>query len=254
MPISYLDSFDPPKTEVTTWLSWTDKDYKKIEDGNTLVAALMGIAGTGDVQILYKPLLVKNEQGEPLAFVGNASHVKSEPHFIYLDIESVGNYHLIEKPLSIPSKLCPANTLPTKSLKNTVWENSKSVCICLVKASIYDDDFVDCMSSISSNHKIWAELMVEILNQEENNSNDIETVIQGPIKKLKKNDSTADYILPTGYVLSTPYFFTYQLRSPTKWPAVQKKLSDNFEKKSNTDSSPSSQPTNGNNLLLKRQR
>ncbi len=31
--------------------------------------------------------------------------------------------------------------------------------------------------------------MVEIFNQEENYSDDIETVIEGPIKKLKKNDS-----------------------------------------------------------------
>ena len=73
MPISYLDSSNPPNTEITNWLSWTDEDFKKIVDGETFVSALMGIARSGNVQIIYKPILVKNEQNEPLAFAGNAS-------------------------------------------------------------------------------------------------------------------------------------------------------------------------------------
>ena len=105
MPISYLDFNDPPETEVTNWLLWTDKDFKKIVDGETCVAALMGIARSGDVQIIYKPVLVKNDQNEALAFAGNASHYKSEPSFISLDIDSVGNFYLIEKPLTIPIEL-----------------------------------------------------------------------------------------------------------------------------------------------------
>ncbi len=73
MPISYLDSSNPPDTEISNWLSWMDEDFKKIVDGETFVSALMGIARSGNVQIIYKPILLKNEQNEPLAFAGNAS-------------------------------------------------------------------------------------------------------------------------------------------------------------------------------------
>ncbi len=43
MPISYLNSSNPPAMKVTTWLSWMDQDYKKIKDGDTFIAALMGM-------------------------------------------------------------------------------------------------------------------------------------------------------------------------------------------------------------------
>jgi hypothetical protein len=82
MPISYLNSSNPPDTEITNWLSWMDEDFKKIVDEETFVAALMGIARSGDVQIIYKPILVKNEQNKPLSFSGNASQYQSEPSFI----------------------------------------------------------------------------------------------------------------------------------------------------------------------------
>ncbi len=50
------------------------------------------------------------------------------------------------------------------------------------------------------------------------------------MKKLQKKDAAAKYILPTGHVSDTPYFFLYQLRSPTKWPQAQQRLSDYFVK------------------------
>ena len=52
MPTSYLDFSDSPETEITNWLSWTDEDFKKILGGDTFIMALMGIARSGDVQII----------------------------------------------------------------------------------------------------------------------------------------------------------------------------------------------------------
>jgi hypothetical protein len=197
MPISYLDSSDPPDTEITNWLSWTDEDFKKIVDGETFVADLMGIARSGDVQIIYKPILIKNKQNEPLAFAGNASQYQSEPSFIFLDIDSVSNFYLIEKPFSIPTKLRPTSAIPAKMVKDTTWETLEQVAICSppilapiffgqkpVKASIYDHNFVNCMASISQTHEVWAELMLEIFNQQENDNGDIDKIIDSPIKKL----------------------------------------------------------------------
>ncbi len=78
MPTSYLDSSDPPDIEIRGWLGWSQEQLLGMT-GDTYIAALLGIARSGDVQMIYKPIVVKNESGEPIAIVGNASHDKSEP-------------------------------------------------------------------------------------------------------------------------------------------------------------------------------
>jgi hypothetical protein len=137
-------------------------------------------------------------------------------------------------------------------VKDTTWETSEQVAICFppilapiffgqkpVEASIYDHNFVNRMASISQTHGVWAKLILEIFNQQENDNGDIDKIIDGPIKKLQKKGTANDYILPTGHVPDTPYFFLYQLRSPAKWPQTQERLSDYFIKKSNPNACPS---------------
>ena len=85
------------------------------------------------------------------------------------------------------------------------------------------------MATISLTHKAWVELMLEIFNQQENDNGDID-IVNGCMKKLQKKGAAAEYILPTGHVPDTPYFFLHQLCSPTKWPQAQQHLSDYFVK------------------------
>ena len=47
MPASYLTSSAGPDQPIDNWLSWSSKDYQKIKDGDTFIAALLGINRSG---------------------------------------------------------------------------------------------------------------------------------------------------------------------------------------------------------------
>jgi len=73
MPDTYLTSSVGPDQPIDNWLSWSSKDYEKIKDGNTFVAALLGINHSGDIQTMYKPIPIIDENGTTAAIVGNSS-------------------------------------------------------------------------------------------------------------------------------------------------------------------------------------
>jgi hypothetical protein len=47
-------------------LSWSNNDYEKIKDGDTFIAALLGINRSGDIQTMCKPIPVIDENGNTL--------------------------------------------------------------------------------------------------------------------------------------------------------------------------------------------
>ena len=184
MPTSYLDSSDPPDIEIRGWLGWSQEQLLGMT-GDTYIAALLGIARSGDVQMIYKPIVVKNESGEPIAIVGNASHDKSEPSFVYIEACSIGNYYLIEKMESIPQEIRPPTCLPAGYLAKSAWEDGQNIGICLppiiapiffgqkpIEGSIHDDDFPEKMTTISEQHGKWANLMKEIFYQQDSDDSD----------------------------------------------------------------------------------
>jgi hypothetical protein len=132
----------------------------------------MGISRSGAIQTLYKVIVVYNAENKPVAIVGNASQFKSEPNFIYINVNSLRNFHLIKKVELIPSEIHPSTSLSESYLKETTWETATEVGICLppilapiifgqkpIKGSIYDEDFPKYMSAISVQHCKWAHLI-----------------------------------------------------------------------------------------------
>jgi len=173
MPATYLTSSVGPDQPIDNWLSWSSKDYEKIKDGDTFVAALLGINRSGDIP-MYKPIPIVDEHGTNVAIVGNSSQWKSNPSFSYVDDSNVGSIILIEKLENIPLEIRPSESLPKPYVASTTWSESNNVAVCLVpilapiffgqksiEGSVFDDDFVDKMKAISKKHGKWADLMVE---------------------------------------------------------------------------------------------
>ena len=102
MLTSYLASSAGPDQPIDNWLSWSNNDYEKIKDGDTFIAALLGINPSADIQTMYKPIPIIDENGNTLATVGNSSQWKSNPSFSYIDASNLGLIILIEKLENIP--------------------------------------------------------------------------------------------------------------------------------------------------------
>jgi hypothetical protein len=132
MPATYLTSSVGPDQPIDNWLSWSSKDYEKIKDDDTFVAALLGINHSGDIQTMYKPIPVVDENGTTVAIVGNSSQWKSNPSFSYVDATNVGSIILIEKLENIPLEIRPSEPLPKLYVASTTWSDSNCLTVSLV--------------------------------------------------------------------------------------------------------------------------
>ena len=132
MPATYLTSSVGPDQPIDNWLSWSKKDYEKIKDDDTFVAALLGINRSGDIQTMYKPIPVVNENGTTVTIVGNNSQWKSNPSFSYVDASNLGSIILIENLENIPLEIRPSESIPKTYLASTTWSDSNNIAICLI--------------------------------------------------------------------------------------------------------------------------
>ena len=112
MRATYLTSSVRPDQPIDIWLSWSSKDYEKNKDKDKFVAALLGINCSGDIQTMYKPIPVIDENGTAVAIVGNSSQWKSNPSFSYVDASNVGLIIFIEKLENIPLAIRSLESLP----------------------------------------------------------------------------------------------------------------------------------------------
>ena len=244
MPASYLTSSPGPDQPIDNWLAWSNEDYEKIKDDDTFIAALLGINRSGDIQTLYKPIPVISDNEGTIAIVGNNSQWKSNPGFSYIDGTDIGSIILIEKLDNIPLEIRPSEALPKSHVASTTWAESNNVAVCLVpilapilfgqksiEGSVFDEDFVDKMSSISEKHGKWADLMVEFYNQRQESVSDLDKIIDR-LKNPKRSDPDSENFTSPGFktfkIPEPPYICIYQLSNPNKWQSYQEKLSAFF--------------------------
>ena len=172
MPATYLTSSVGPDQPIDNWLSWSSKDYEKIKDNDTFVAALLGVNRSGDIQTMYKAIPVIDENGTNVTIVGNSSQWKSNPSFSYVDATNVGSIILIEKLENIPLKIRPSESLPKPYVASTTWSESNNIAVCLVpvlaliffgqksiEGSVFDDDFLDKMK-VKNTRCVWYVVVV----------------------------------------------------------------------------------------------
>jgi hypothetical protein len=190
MPASYLSSYAGPDQPIDNWLSWSSKDYEKIKDGNTFIATLLGNNRSGDIQKMFKPIPVIGNDGNTVSIVGNNSQWKSNPGFSYVDASNIGLIILIEKLDNIPLEIRLSEPLLKSHVASTAWSKSSNIAVCLapilaliffgqksIEGSVFDDDFVDKMTSISKKHSKWADLMVEFYSQGKESVSDLDKII-----------------------------------------------------------------------------
>ena len=245
MPASYLTSSAGPDQPIDDWLSWSSKDYEKIKDGDTFIAALLGINRSGDIQTIYKPIPVVDENGKTVAIVGNSSQWKSNPSFSYIDDSNVGSIILIEKLENIPLEIRPSEALLKSHVASTTWSESSNIAVCLapilapiffgqksIEGSVFDDDFVDKMRSISTKHGEWADLMVEFYSQQEKSVPDLDKIIDRLQNPKRPNAPDPETFASPGFkafdIPEPPYTCIYQLSNPSKWQSYQEILSAYF--------------------------
>jgi hypothetical protein len=236
----YLNSLPKPGLSSDGWLGWSSNDLKRINNDNTYISALVGINRSGDIQNIYKPIPVKDDDEKTIAIIGNGSKFKSNPSFVYINSVGLGSVYLLEKLSKIPSEICPPNPLPKTYLSSTAWEDATDVDLCLVpilapiffgqqtiEGSVSDEDFVDEMAAISAKHGEWADLMKEVFSQLEENEIDIDK-ISDCLKKPKRGDEPASQFTASGFAASKipkpPYIFIHQLSNSEKWKSDQQVL------------------------------
>ncbi len=103
----------------------------------------------------------------------------------------------------IPLNLRPEEHLSSRIVAETAWASAKVELGVVsmpmvaplffgqktVESSVHDSDFEDQLRYISPTHHQWAQLIKEHLNQEENDSEDLDLVIGRLSKSRNKADS-----------------------------------------------------------------
>jgi hypothetical protein len=180
MPTSYLASKPSPNPGLPNWLTWTKDDFFKIDPNSKQVAALVGINRNSELVVIYKPVPIIGPDGSFAAIVGNLNDEKSEPAFIKIDGSNVGSAYNVQNIDEIPEEIRPEIAIPDEFKAGTVFEDAPreiGICAFPILAPIpfgvkFGDnhasleEFVENMASISTNHKSWAKLIVDTLEQQ----------------------------------------------------------------------------------------
>jgi hypothetical protein len=130
MPTSYLNSSPPPEISINIWLGWSTNNLVKINNDDTYIAALVGINRSGNIQNIYKPIVVKDDSGKTKAIIGNGSQYKTKPSSINIESNGLDSIYLLEKLSIIPPGIRPPNPLPKAYISTTVWEDTTDVGLC----------------------------------------------------------------------------------------------------------------------------
>ncbi len=193
MPKSYLKEKTPPEQPPTGWLAWPMSEFEaNIAKEGSSIADIMGINKALDLQSLFMPKIVPRAfLDDGVAIIGNSTDSHSEPSFVFTDTSDLGSVAVIENFSDTPNEIRPKEHLSSKFLKSTSWDKAKvPLGLTLVpiiapiyfsqkhiKININDADFEYKLESFSPKHLQWAKLIKEHLNQQENDGNDVDTII-----------------------------------------------------------------------------
>jgi hypothetical protein len=215
MPKNWLDSKPAPDPPVLDWLKWTSHDLERHTTSGT-VAAIIGLNKMGDLQTIFSPTVIQNafNNGEHSAIIGNSSNKSNEPAFIYTDASDIGSIMvaakvklgMVQSPMFAP-----------------IFFGQKAV-----ETSVHDADFEDKMAEISPLHLQWAKLMQERLTQEENDTRDIDAVIDHFSKT--RNKENLKMVTPgfgVTHVAESTFLSVFTLPAE-KWSSMQGQLHEFF--------------------------
>ena len=243
MPKNWLDSKSAPDPPVLDWLKWTSHDLERHITSGT-VAAIIGLNKMGDLQTIFSPIVIQNafNNGQHSAIIGNSSNKSNEPAFIYTDASDIGSIMVVMTYDDIPPELRPGEPLSSRFIADTCWATAKVKLGMVqspmfapiffgqkaVETSVHDADFEDKMAEISPLHLQWAKLMQECLTQEENDTRDIDAVIDHFSKS--RNKENLKMVTPgfgVTHVAESTFLSVFTLPAE-KWSSMQGQLREFF--------------------------
>ena len=243
MPKNWLDSKPAPDPPVLDWLKWTSHDLERHTTSGT-VAAIIGLNKMGDLQTIFSPIVIQNafNNGEHSAIIGNSSNKSNEPAFIYTDASDIGSIMVVMTYDDIPSELRPGEPLSSRFIADTCWAAAKVKLGMVqfpmfapiffgqkaVETSVHDADFEDKMAEISPLHLQWAKLMQERLTQEENDTRNIDAVVDHFSKT--RNKENLKMVTPgfgVTHVAESTFLSVFTLPAK-KWSSMQGQLREFF--------------------------
>ena len=194
-------------------------------------SGILGINKAGDLQHIFMPTIVPKVIGNASAVLGNSMDASSEPAFVYLDISHLRYTSVIETHALIPREIRPEEPLPTKFLRDTVWEAAKVslglACILVavpiffgmpaVEANNHDSDFEEKLALLSPTPLAWAKLVKENITQQENDGQDYEKILSRISKGGK--DTVLKYVTPNNFgveLLDAPIIQVFSARKASE--------------------------------------
>jgi hypothetical protein len=165
--------------------------------------------------------------------------VHTEPAFNYTDASNIGSIMTVATYDDNPLDLCLEEHLSSRIVAETAWASAKvelgMVYLPMVtplffrqktvKSSVHNSEFENQLRAISPKHYQWAQLIKERLAQEENDSEDLELVIESLSKSRNKAGSLK--MLTAGFAavrVSDSTFVSVFTLPPEKWSLHQEKL------------------------------
>jgi hypothetical protein len=195
----------------------------------------------GDIERIYSPIIVHNAFASgSSAFIGNHNDKSTKPSFIYANLSEIGSTMVVCRYNDIHPELRPEEPLSPRTIADTSWASAKvklgmvqfpMVALIFfqqksVTCSIHDADFDNQLGEISpSIHLRWAQLMRELLTQEENVSGDLDLVVQRLLKSRGKNDNAKMVTASFGIAQTADStFLSTFILPPEKWVLQQTPL------------------------------
>ena len=250
MPKSYIVAKPPLDQSVEDWLKlkWTRSYFEReLLAISPTLTAIMGINKAGDIQYLFTmpTIIPKAFAGDKAsAIIGNVNDSHSKPSFIHMDTTDLGSLDVIDTYDIIPDEIRPEEPLTSKILVDTSYAKATvpiGMALIpnvmpiffgqrLIEGCIHDADFDDTMEYILPIHLKWAKLFKEHIAQQENDGDDINTIVDRLNKKLKNNVNarfgTAGFV--DAYIPDSCFFFTNILSNRDRWTQHQAKLREFF--------------------------
>ena len=240
MPRHWLASKTAPIPSVLDWLKWSGQDLERHIAKSGVIGAIIGINKMGDIQTIYSPIVIPNAFASGnSAIIGNSSDLHTEPAFVYTDAGDIGSFLTVATYTDIPLDLRPEEHLSARILVETAWASAKvqlgMVSMPMVaplffgqktvESSVHDSDFEDQLRNISPIHHQWAQLIKERLTQEENDSEDLDLVIERLSKSRNMKMITPGF---DGARVSDSTFVSVFTLPTEKWPIHQGNLREFF--------------------------
>ena len=240
MPKHWLASKTAPTPPVLDWLKWSGQDLEcHIAESGT-IGAIIGINKMGDIQTIYSPIVIPNAFASGnSAIIGNSSDLHTKPAFVYTDAGDIGSILTVATYTDIPLDLRPEEHLSSRIVTETAWASAKVLLGMVsmpmvaplffgqktVESSVHDSDFEDQLRYISPVHHQWAQLIKERLTQEENDSEDLDLVIERLSKSRSMKMVSPDF---SGARVSDSTFVSVFTLPTEKWPIHQGNLQEFF--------------------------